>query len=117
MNVFVCGTIFQVITAINITVSSLNGNTDLILTDSTDFSDIEKNLEELEIFRQIYHMKDDACKKDYWSMNEQQRKQLSKNPSKVIDPIVLNDMYDQLYLPSLSAVSYTHLTLPTTPYV
>ena len=81
MNVFVCGTIFQVITAINIRVTSLLDNTDLILTDSTDFSNIENTLEELGIFHKIYHMKDDACKKDYWTMNEQQRKYLSKNPS------------------------------------
>lgn len=103
MNVFVCGTIFQVITAINIRVTSLLDNTDLILTDSTDFSNIENTLEELGIFHKIYHMKDDACKKDYWTMNEQQRKYLSKNPAKGIDPIVLNDRYEHLYLPSLSA--------------
>jgi hypothetical protein len=103
MNLFVCGTIFQLITAINITVSNLKVNTDLILTDSTDFSEIEKKLEELNIFCHIYHMKDDACKKDYWTMNEKQRKQLSKYPSKGIDPIELIKTYEHLYLPSLSA--------------
>ena len=103
MNVFVCGTIFQVITAINITVTSLKDDTDLILTDSTDFSNIENTLNELRIFRKIYHMKDDATKKDYWTMNEQQRKHLSKNPAKGIDPISLDEVYEHLYLPSLSA--------------
>lgn len=103
MNLFVCGTIFQLITAINITVSILKENTDLILTDSTDFSSIEKKLQELNVFRKIYHIKDDACKKDYWAMNEKQRKQLSRNPSKGIDPIELDETYEHLYLPSLCA--------------
>ena len=85
MNLFICGTIFQLITAINITVSNQLERTDLILTDSTDFSDIEKKLEEQKIFGTIYHMKDDACKKEYWSLSEQQRKAISKNPTKSIE--------------------------------
>lgn len=103
MNLFVCGTIFQLITAINITFSNLSTDTDLILTDSTDFGSVEKELEKLKIFRKIYHMKDDACKKDYWAMNEKQRKHLSKNPSKGIDNVELCGIYEHLYLPSLCA--------------
>ena len=102
MNLFVCGTIFQLIKAINIRVTMLE-SADLILTDTADFTTLEPGIKKWGIFREIYTMKDDEYKKQYWQLLGRQKRSLSRHPEKGIDPIVLNCEYQDLYLPSLSA--------------
>ena len=89
--------------------------------DSTDFSGVEHRLAETGLFRRIYHMQDDAHKKDYWNLSRSARAMLSLYPKKGVDLIVLEAEYTHLFIPSFSAYNklfyYSLIRLGMSPQV
>lgn len=101
MNLIVCCTMYQLINAVNLKVSNLcQGDTDLLLVNSTDFSLVKEKLKEVGLYRDIFEMPNylpmERTFRD--KLSEKERLKISKDPCLFMDYSVIKRSYDNLYL-------------------
>ena len=94
-------TYYQLINAINIKISLLKGQeVDLVLNQSSDFSEIGKKVEESGCFRKVFYSPDSLeDDNEFWKKPKEDRRRISLDPASVVYDIGLMDHYTDLYLP------------------
>lgn len=99
MILFRCDSVYQLINAVQLKISLLKDQqADLILSDHTDFSGIEKRLNTQKIFRRIYRLVSKEDSRAYWEFPEEQRRRISLEPENFVDISFLEDDYTDFYI-------------------